>query len=776
MRVSADSLDGRTLPGPGIPWRWRLLLLAIVVCTASVAIGVEPSREPRAWIAAAAALALGLAALRRSSRVARAIGWGSAVVLASLGSRTETRALAAFGAGGALVCAAAASIAIARIPSPGGLVRAAPTSPVGPVIALAIIWWSALVACLAPPDGPLGWMTETPESWALGAALASTLVLLAHAEWAMRRRSLELGVFERALAMRALLGLSLGLVVLAGLLGSTPVDALGRLLVVLASVAVGVAATHPDAVSVARFTRRVVVLAIAGGAVALFGVGIVGDPWAMAIVLTAAALAVGSAVTMLEDPLRPARGVWLDAFAEARASACRSEPEDAIRGTLVALHAAVGRSPLSPELWTCQPPRVMRVDRAGYVHERDAELPERLIATAAGEPEHTLRADALSALEVRRPEIRGLSKWMTDGGALLATVIAGAGEPEGLLIMPRAERDEPPTLEELRALKELADSLAPACRARAAEARLLARANDARERAEAAEEQTDRVRYERALDLGRNTLATMRLARPATVGGYSVVSRTVLEALERRTRVGAPIAIVSPAGVDPVPYLARAHLVGARHAGPMVLVEGTSPREHDLGRWRSPLASPLALAHRGVLVLLDGAALPAEVQQLVARALAERQAPWGRPEPLDVQLAFAAVIAPEQLIAEARLDPSLAIRLGDACASPIVLPRLVDRVEDLRAIITDRLAREGLRVLGHPVGIEHAAYARLIEHAFPGDEAELAVITQWLVARCSGDVIRVKDVDALRLGPSRPARTREKGEGAANRRKSSLSA
>jgi hypothetical protein len=668
-------------------------------------------------------------------------------------------------------------MAIARIPSSGGLVRVAPSSPVVPVLGQAIIWWLALVAHLAPPNGELGWMTESADLWVLGAALASTLLLLAQAEWAMRRRSLELGVFERALAMRALLGLSLGAAVFAGLLSQAPVGALGRALVALSSISVGAAAIHPNAVRVAQFTRRAVVLAIACASIALLGGSAAAgsDPWGTMIVATVVALGIGSLAPMLEAPLRPGRGAWLDAFARARECAWDAEPEDAIRGALSALHAAFGYEPFSPEVWVCMPPRVIRVDRAGYLHEGDSELPEGLIAAATSEPQCTLRADALSALQVRRPEIRTLAKWMADRGALLATVIAAEEEPEGMLVLPRVARSEPPTLEEVQALKGLADGLAVACRARAAQTRLLSRANDACERAEAAEEQVERVRHERALDVGRNTLAAMRLARPATIGGYSLVSRMALEALERRTRVGAPIAVVAPSGVDPVPYLARAHLAGARQGYPLVLVEATSAREHDLARWLSPLASPLALAHRGMLVLLDGAALPVDVQQLLARALAERRAPWERPEPLDVQLAFAAVMAPEELIAQARLDTSLALRLADACASPVVLPRLRDRVEDLRAIITDRLAREGLRVLGRPVGIEHAAYARLIEHTFSGEDAELAVIAQRLVARCSGDVVKVKDVDALRLGLPRPTRPSQARQGT-SRRKSPLSA
>jgi DNA-binding NtrC family response regulator len=328
-------------------------------------------------------------------------------------------------------------------------------------------------------------------------------------------------------------------------------------------------------------------------------------------------------------------------------------------------------------------------------------------------------------------------------------VVSCEGETEGVLVLPRVAREEPVTLEEVRALKDAADRLAAACRARGTQARMLARAHEAILRADAADETVERMRHQQSLDVGRHALATTRLARPATVGVYSAGSRMALEALERRTAVGAAIAVLAPSGVDPVPFLARAHLAGARGDTPFVLVDATSAREHDMSRWIDPGASPLALADGGMLVLLDGAALPPEVQQLIARALSEKRAPWDRAQSLNVQLALTAVAAPDVLIAQGRLDPALAVRLADARATPIELPRLRDRPEDLRAILTDRLAREGLRVLGRPVGIEHAAYARLVEHAFPGEDAELAAVVQQLVARCAGDVVRAADVDAL---------------------------
>jgi DNA-binding NtrC family response regulator len=244
------------------------------------------------------------------------------------------------------------------------------------------------------------------------------------------------------------------------------------------------------------------------------------------------------------------------------------------------------------------------------------------------------------------------------------------------------------------------------------------------------------------------------------VGVYSAASRGVLEALERRTAVSAPIVVVAPSGADPVPYIARAHLAGGRAKAPLVLVDATSVREHDPARWTDPTRSPIALADGGLLVLLDGAALPADIQRLVARACAERRAPWDRPDPLDLQIALTTVPPPAALLAEERLDPSLAQRLGEAVTDPVFLPRLRDRPEDLRAILTDRLAREGLRVRGRPVGIDHAAYARLVDYEFPGEDVELMAIAQRLVASLGeGDVVRKGDVEALALPAAAPAST-----------------
>ena len=752
-------VDAAPLSLPAPPWRRRLPQIASVAYVGALALRADGGLTTGAWLAGVAAIVVAVVASRRPSRAAQWIGWGVAVVLASLCARAESRALDACGALGALVCAAAACAAVARMPGAAGLNRAAPWSPRPVVAALAAGWAMAIAAALAPAVGVLQALRERPHAWGFAAAALTVAALFGATEWSVRRRWLELGVVERAVAMRALLVIACVGAAIGGLVAQARIDATGRVAVAAAALVLGLAALTPDPVRVARVTRRLVALAIVGGGIALLGASAAeGRSWGATLVTAVAALAVGATGRFIEAPLRPMRGAWLDAFDRASARAPQGDPQDAVREILATLRGTGSPSAPSPELWTFGPNRVLTVDAAGYAREREGELPETIALLAAGEPEGTLRADVVHALEVRRADLRPPARWMADRDVLLVTVIASEGDIEGLLVMPRVARDELVTLEELRALRLVADQLAGACRTRHAHERLLARARDAGVRADAAEERLERLRHERALDVGRDALATARLARPATVGIYSTASRTALEALERRTLVGAPVAIVAPSGVDPVPYLARAHLSGARRDASMVLVDATSAREHDVARWVDPNASPLALADRGMLVLLDGAALPSGVQQIVARALAEKRAPWERPDTLDVQLALTGVFPPEELVTQGRLDAALALRLADARHTPIVLPRMRDRPEDLRALVTDRLAREGLRLLGRPVGMDHAAFARLVDHPFPGEEAELASIVQQLVARCQGDVVRAADVDALAIpGISRGA-------------------
>lgn len=717
------------------------------------------------------ALVIAGMAVRRDAKLPIA-AWGLAVVVASLGASHESALTARHGAGGswldamgivgATAAAIGACLALARMNGPGGLGESRRPSPAIAVGGISIASGLALAASVGAALGTNWTIAAHARALAFAAELGTAIALLAFALNAARSRRLELGVGTRARAAAALVGVVVAFACAAGLMSSVNAFAFVRVAAAAGAVLAGWVALHGDAVRIAQISRRVMVLAFAGGPILLLGVTMAdGRPFDAAAItgITAlCALLVGGTGAALALPLRPTQGAWLDAITRAHDAILRSEADDALPLVLSCLREPAGAAASSPELWTLVPARVMTIDAAGYAREREGEIPPELLAVASAEPEATLRIETLSALEVRRPDLRPIARWMDTHTALLAIVITRAGEAEGVLVVPRGmpgsqagSLAEPLTLEEVKAFKGLADALAGLCHGRAALARSLERERIGVRRAETAEHVSARFEHEVALGSLRNSLATTRLARPATVGVYSAASRMSFEALERRVKASAPVFLVVPSGVDPVPYLAHAHLGGPRASAPLVLVDGTSSREHDVARWADPLASPLALAGGGVLLLLDGAALPSDVQILVARALAERRAPWERPEPLDVVLVVTGVSPPEELLAQARLDPALAARLGDALTAPITFPRLRDRPEDVRAILTDRLAREGLRVKGTPVGIEDAAFGRLVEYPFEGEDAELASIVQRLVAVCKGDVVRAADVDGLKL-------------------------
>jgi hypothetical protein len=717
--------------------------------------------------------------VRRARGTARGAGWGVAVVLASLGAEVPSRALDACGGLGAFAAVASACAAVLAMGDDAPASRLRRSSRV-PLVVVGTAWAFAVGAVLSSRFTAAGaarlpeWLVAHASLWTGLAIAASSVTLVLLVAGRLRKGRLDLAATSRAEAMAALLATALLASLVAAGFGRFDGEAVARFALAAASAALVAMARHPDVLAVVRVARRGVATAAAGGLVVIFGATCVeadpDDAWLLTAVTAILALAAGSAAGWLERPFRPAFGAWLDACDRAAAEAARADPMEAIRGALQALRRPTGLGVLSPTLWMFSPGRVSSVDAAGYLHEREGDVPPEVIDAALADLEGTVRAEWVDALLVRRPDLRGVGKWLEEQRALLATIVASDGDSEGLLVLPRGHRAQPVALEEVRAVRRVADRLAAACRVRSAEVRWLEHARLLTRRAEAAEERVERLVHERAIDSGRHALAAARLARPATVGIYAAASRMALESLERRTAAGAPIAVVTASGVDPVPYLARAHLAGARRNAPFVVVEGTSAREHDLARWCDPEASPLALADGGMLALIDGSALPADVQRLVARSLAEARPPWERPTRLDVQLALTTVSPPQELITSGRLDPTLAARLGGDAEAPVVLPRLQDRPDDLRAVITDRLAREGLRVLGRPVGIEPAAYARLADYPFPGDDAELSSMVQRLVAHCDGDMVRLSDVAALRLS------TRHAPHPESKRRKDPLSA
>ena len=119
----------------------------------------------------------------------------------------------------------------------------------------------------------------------------------------------------------------------------------------------------------------------------------------------------------------------------------------------MALQSTAASGNARAEIWRQSPSEVLTVDVAGYLHVERSEAPERLYELALGEPERTLRVDALAAVEVRRPEVRGLLSWFRARGAYSATVVCDEDGPLGFVLLPGESRHSPLTLEEARALR-----------------------------------------------------------------------------------------------------------------------------------------------------------------------------------------------------------------------------------------------------------------------------------------------------------------------------------
>ncbi|HEY2510019.1 MAG TPA: hypothetical protein VGI39_04160 [Polyangiaceae bacterium] len=735
--------------------RTRLVVVASTAYTAAAALRAAGGEGARVWGAALAAITLAWIAGGRE-RWRGAAEWGLAFTVAAFGAPDAEGWVAVAGTVGASFAALAGVMAIARVAAPEGIARPKKSSPLFGLAVLSLLSAIGITARVLRAGGSPSGFAAQAGLLAFFAAVLSGAFLIGEARDVARTRRLELGVAARMHAAVGL-GAATGAVAWAvAFVGFAPPEPVARVALALGATLFCRVALRGDPVDLARASRRMVALTVVGGPLIMLAAAVAeGRPSegsAAVAVIGALALAIGAGASWLEDPLRPARGAWLDAVAAAHDALLRTDSDEAIREALIALLVPAGLDSNSPELWTFDPMLVTTVDAAGYPQTRPGTLPERLVLTAAGEPEAILRHEVLCALEVRRPELRPLARWMEDHGAMAAAVVTRAGEPEGFLVLPRGRRTASLSLEEARAIKQLADALAALCHARAALARSRDRERLATVAMRAAEEQLERAHRELERRAAQHVLAAERLARPATIGIYSAAARMAFDAIEDTLRAARTLFVHAPPGVDPVPYVARAHLASARRGEPLVVVDGTSTREHDVARWRDPLISPLALADRGLLLLVDGAALPADVQRLVAGALADKRAPWAPDEVLaDVALALSATSPLPELQEGARLDAALAAHF--AAAESTSLPRLRDRPEDLRAIVSDRLAREGLRVRGAPLGIDDAAYSRLLDHPFDGEDAELAALVQRLAALCDGDVVRAAHMDAaLREG------------------------
>jgi transcriptional regulator with AAA-type ATPase domain len=703
------------------------------------------------WVYRHAQVAAGTDRVSPSARRAAWLtAWGIALFAVARSGAPGRAGLDAAANLGCGVASVASLMALGRIKPLGGMLAAPKATESLDGAAFSGFLWA--IAVTIPTAFALvpGRFVQDPLliDYATTSAAAGALLVQCASSLRLRNlRRVELGVGDRAASAFALSVTALIVAVLGASLALAAPDRFLPTLMCGAAALVAWAATASEPTSVTRALRGILAVAIAGVPVVVAAGTLAharpGASGSILIGASAACVVVGLLAQRIARPLGPEQSRWLSAIEAATRGSLSPDPDTALTATLVALQETAASGGARAEIWRQSPSEVLTVDVAGYLHVERSEAPERLYELALGEPERTLRLDALTTVEVRRPEVRGLLAWFRARGAYSATIICDADGPLGFVLLPADARHSPLTLEEARALRILADRISSLISVSAALARSRERELVAQNRAETLEQECSRLTRTIGAQTARHRSPAERLAKRVRTTAFSPSARMALDALTRLARTDAPLALLVPPGVDAQGFAAHAHLESPRADGPFVSVDGTDPELRDPALWQDPERSPLVAADSGTLLVLSASALPREVQEQLVQYLVARQ--HGEPAS-GVKRACVILGLPDaasELERAGRLHEVLRVRLAER---ELALPRLSERSEDLRALVLEGLIRLRVGTQGEPLGIEPAALALLTEHEFPGNELELMGLLSRTAATAHGPRITARDL------------------------------
>jgi DNA-binding NtrC family response regulator len=678
--------------------------------------------------------------------------WGAVLWLAA---RTGPAGRPAFDLAanvGLMIAVVAAQVALARVPGSDGLVQPPRSARALDAAGFCALVWG--VACALPaartfwPQPSASFDPLATDYATSAASIASLLVLLGAALRMRLTRRLELGVLDRAAGAVALCATAFSVALPAALVNLAAPDRALPLGALAASLACAWAATTPEATAVATSLRGALVVMVFGAPLALGAAALAQHVAGYAGVITLAGslatLLVGIAARAAARPLTLEQTRWLEALQAAARAAREADPDVAITATLSALQGVESTIRARPELWRSEPPEVLSVDVAGYLHTARAEVPSGIFELARSEPERMLRRDVLAALEVRRPDARPLLGWMDARDALYVTLVTDEQQALGLLSFPKGSRKSPVTLEEAIAARQLCDRLSAVLSLSSSIARSRQREATARERADELVVETAKLEAIIELQSRPRDYALDMLAAEAQVACYSARARAAIDALGRHAGAGHDVLLELPVGIDALGYAALVHTAGARRSGPFVVVDGTAASAHDPASYAA-LDSPLARARGGTLLVSNAAALPIVAQDALAVALAERP-------PAEAPGAFGLIASTPRPLAELIEGHYLSRALARFLAPHAVsIPPLVERPEDLRGLIMDRLCKTGVRFDGQTLGIEPRALSLLVDYAWPGNLRELADVVERAAHAARGERVRAADLEAVRF-------------------------
>ncbi|MCL2823587.1 MAG: hypothetical protein FWD57_06315 [Polyangiaceae bacterium] len=692
--------------------------------------------------------------VRSAARITAA---GTAMLIASWVGEPGVAVLNTTGSVGIALATIGSLVSLARIAPSSGLMQPPPSTRRFIAAALASTLWSiAIVLPLARVLAPESTTRIDPITidYANLAASTGTIGLIIAMSFRVRTlRRLELGVADRAAAALSLSVVALAVAIPASLLRVAAPDRVMAAAAIVAAACVQFACISLEPSSVARTMRTALGIVLLGAPVALAGVAlslrVPQSTGLLILIVGGASIGVGLAAPMLARPLAPARSRWINAIQRANEAALHPDPDIALRDALSTVQALLPGDSASPAVFQASPPQILLIDRAGYVHVHKGEAPTLLHEIAENEPERAVRTEVLHALEVRRPDLRPLAQWMDARGLVSVSLVRDEDGPVGLLGIPRGKRRTPMNLEEVRAIRVLADRIGAVLGVSSALARSRKRELEIQLTAEQRNDQIEKLQFLIAAEDGRSSASVQRLASPLRAKTYSPAATIALQEAKRLGCLGIPLTLLTPPGTNPIPWAAEAHLASARSARPFVIVYGTNSKDHELESWRNPDTSPLSQADTGTLMIVDTPALPKSVQDYIAASLAERIAPSGSATALDVTLMVSVHATIDTLAAAGRITTAIADWLGDR-ALPI--PSLASRPEDLRAMVLDQLAHHGIRLRGIPLGIDDRALVVLMEHKWPGNDVELDDVLLRAALVAEGKTVTREDLLTIGYG------------------------
>lgn len=697
--------------------------------------------------------------LSAEARVAlRATLWGAALLVAARTGSSARAALDAAANLGTGAAAVGALVALARLPAAGGLLEPARSArSLDAALFVGFLWGvaTAVPGAYAILPAPTQRFDPLIIDYATTSAGVGTLMVMVVATFRLRFiRRLELGIGDRSRSAFALSLAAFTVAIPAAWLDVAPPDRVLPAAVAVAGTACAWAATAREATLVTRLLRGLLAVTILGAPLAI-GATVIAQSaktYAPAVVLTSTLLAIGVGLVAhaIARPLGPEQSRWLIALDQAARDALQPEPTAALRAALVALGRTGGAAEARAEIWQRDPPEVMSVDVAGYLHVTRAEAPPRIYDVGVNEPERTLRTDVLRALQVRRPDLRGMLTWLEARAAYSATVVVDEDGPLGFILLPQAGRRSPLTLEEARAARLLADRISSLLAVAAALGRSRERELAAVARADAVDDECQRLEHIITGASDRHRSASERLARPARSAAYGSAAQAALLGLERLGKSATLTALVVPPGSDALSWAAHWHLASPRSGGPLVIADAASPEQHPPERWSVEEGSPLSLADGGSLVILGVVALPLATQDTLAIALSRRAAHAPRSSVLPPGVLVTLPHPSEALVAGGKLSANLARWFQ---GSELELPRLAERADDLRALALDALARRCLELGREPLGLEAASLRLILEHSWPGNEAELSNVLGRAAAIADGRTLTPADFSASGFRP-----------------------